>query len=165
MAGTKGHSGGARPNTGRKGPGRIERLEPILEQIDDRLEQKVDERLTSLEQLAQGGIQAVTERWQLAGTIFIDDYQDLTGPDGAPTGKTVRHKIRALPDKPADELVLVSRTVNTLPPNLAANIYLINRLVGPPTPTEIPEDLPSPDTLPAEIEAAIARIYGQPEQS
>ena len=161
MAGTKGHSGGARPNTGRKGPGRIARLEPIVDQIDDRLEQTLDARINTLELLAQGGVQTVTERWELAGTIFIDDYQPLTDPDGAPTGKTVRHKVRALPDKPADELVLVSRTVTTLPPNLAANIYLINRLVGPPAPTEIPDDQSTPDTLPEEIEAAITRIYGE----
>jgi hypothetical protein len=120
----------------------------------------MDDRLTTLEQLAQGGLQTVTERWQLAGTLFIDDYQELTDQDGAPTGKTLRHKIRALPDKPADQLVLVSRIVNTLAPNLAANIYLVNRLVGPPATTETPEDQPTPDTLPQEIEEAITRIYG-----
>jgi hypothetical protein len=161
MSGTKGHSGGARQNAGRKAsPARIERLEPILQQIDDRLEQHVEDRLSTLEQLAQGGIQTVTEHWQLASTVVIDTQQELLAADGAPTGKTVRHKLRALPDKPADELVLVSRTLQILPPNLAANIYLVNRLAGPPANLETPDDQPDTNTLSDELEAAITRIYG-----
>src|SRR5579871_6782015 len=161
MAGTPGHSGGARPGAGRKSTARYQRLEPILEQIDERLQSTLEERLNALEQLAAGGLQVITERWEMAGTLLIDGIRPLLDSDGNPTGKSVPCKLPLFPDKPAGELVLVSRTVKILPPNLAANVYLVNRLLGKPAPLPAPPypayELPS---LSREIEEAIARIYG-----
>ena len=68
--------------------------------------------------------------------------------------------MRLLPDIPPDQLVLVSRTVKTHAPNLAANIYLVNRLLGKPAPAPTRQDEPEPESLPEELDRLIARIYG-----
>jgi hypothetical protein len=149
MAGTTGHSGGARPGAGRKPNSRLQQLNDSQQQAADHLEQTLEQRLAAIEQLARGGAQSITERWEPAGTIFIDSTRDVLDSQGNPTGKTAPCKTLAFPNLPADQLVLVSRIIRTLPPNLAANIYLTNRLLGAPFKSFPPFD---PDRVDRTIE-------------
>ena len=148
MPGTQGHSGGARSGSGRKSKSRDELIEPTLQYLDERLQETIDQRFTSLEQLAIGGLQTVTERWELAGSLFIAQCEEVLDADGAHTGKTITRKVRLLPDIPPDQLVLVSRTVKTHAPNLAANIYLVNRLLGKPAPAPTARTSRNPNPCP-----------------
>jgi hypothetical protein len=140
MAGTTGHSGGARPGAGRKPNPRLQQLNNSQQQAADHLQQTLQQRLATLELLARGGAQTITERWEPAGTLFIDSTHDVLDSQGNPTGKTTPCKRPAFPNLPADQLVLVSRIVRTLPPNLAANIYLTNRQIGVPFRSYAPID-------------------------
>ena len=166
MAGTQGHSGGARPGSGRKRKSRGERLEPTRLKLDKYLQKNMVTRVTAVEQLAGGGLQTITERWELAGTLLIETTEDVPDAHGAHTGKTVTRRVRALPDTPANELVLAGRTIKTHAPNLAANVYLVNRLVGTPAPIAEQaeqaehDDVAEPNALPAELDAIVKRIYG-----
>jgi len=160
MPGTPGHSGGARLGAGRKSQARHERIEPTIEQLDQRLQPTIDARIHLLEQLAAGGRQTIIERWQRAGDIFVAQIEEELDSESKLTGETVTRKTRGLPGKPADELVLVSRIVKTLAPNLAANIYLVNRLVGAPAPVDAPETEDDPNPLPEELDDLVTRLYG-----
>src|ERR1051325_9731088 len=83
-------------------------------QIVDRLPERVDR----LEFLADGGYEQVTEHWEPAGSLWIDDG-DAKQP--------------MFPDKKPDELVLIKRTRTFAAPDRAANIYLLDRIMGKPT--------------------------------
>jgi hypothetical protein len=160
MSGTPGHSGGARPNSGRKTIDRLERIQETREEVEDQIRESLPDHIATIKQLASGGLQVVTEHWQLAGTILVDAYEPVLDADDNPTGKTVRRKVQALPGKAPDEIVLVSREVRTLAPNLAANAYLVNRVIGLPTRIETPEEVPPTSDYDAQFEADIERIYG-----
>ena len=75
MPGTKGHSGGARQNAGRKAsPARIERLEPILQQIDERLS-----TVQASRQLQESGKNARQQRGRIdseAACVLLQGYLD-----------------------------------------------------------------------------------------
>lgn len=132
MAG--GH-GGARPGAGRprkrvKHAGEVSRAEQA---IADQLPRLIENLLY----LAHGGYEQVEEHWEPAGAITVPGIlRNADGtPELGPRGGVVRVAVPAYPDRPADELVLVSRRRTIAPPDRNANAYLVDRILGKPTET------------------------------
>jgi hypothetical protein len=131
-------SGGFRPGAGRK-PRAVKYARPIAaaeKQIADRLGKRdgLPGLIDNLLQLADGGYEQVTQHYEAAGSITIGqgEAQQLVYPDKKP-----------------DELVLV-KTVRTLAaPDLKANTYLVDRILGKPT-AEL--EVSGPDGGPIEME-------------
>jgi hypothetical protein len=107
----KGNPGGpGRPRNADKNAGAVSKAEA---RIRDRLPELIDNML----HLAMGGYERVEEQWAPAGTLYAGGM----------------HPFRLYPDKPADELVLVKRTVTIADRDRQANVYLIDRIMGKPT--------------------------------
>lgn len=107
----KGNPGGpGRPRNADKNAGAVAKAE---ERIRDRLPLLIDNMLY----LAMGGYERVEEQYAPAGSLYIGFGE---------------HQTRMYPMKPADELVLVKRTVSIADKDRAANIYLIDRIMGKP---------------------------------
>lgn len=91
----------------------------------------------NLQLLADGGFETVDEEWVPAGLVLIDDQGDDDGGILAAAGVNTRHmrrpkKVLAFPDLPPDQLVLVKRKRQVAAPDRAANIYLVDRIIGRP---------------------------------
>lgn len=108
--------GGARPNAGRKKKldKHAHSVDAAEKQIRDRLPEIVDAQL----KLALGGEDIVTEKWQPAGLVTTGSGEFTS---------------LVFPDLPADEMVLVERTITKANKDRAAGQYLINRILGSPT--------------------------------
>jgi hypothetical protein len=112
MAFVKGQPGGpGRPRKADKNAGAVARAE---KQIRDRLPSLIDNML----HLADGGYERVEEEWQPAGSLWIG------------SGEFARPMY---PELAPDELVLVKRKVSIADKDRAANIYLVDRIMGKPT--------------------------------
>jgi hypothetical protein len=83
-----------------------------------------------------------------------------TKPAPQTQGRLTNDPLQLHSDTRLNQSPETDRTVHILPPNLAANIYLVNRLAGPPANLATPDDQLDTDTLFDELEAATSRIYG-----
>jgi len=103
------------------GPGRPRRTDKHAGAVA-KAEKKIADRLPSLIDnlftLADGGYERVEEQWAPAGSLFVG------------SGEWQRPMY---PDKDPDELVLVRRTVSVADRDRAANVYLVDRVMGKPT--------------------------------
>jgi hypothetical protein len=110
---TKGQSGNpaGRPRKAEQYAGAIAKAE---KRIADRLPELIDNMLT----LANGGYERIEEQWAPAGSLWIG------------SGEFARKMYPMLPD---DEMVLVKRTRSIADKDRAANVYLIDRILGKPT--------------------------------
>ena len=142
--------GGARPGAGRKA--KAEKYADQIAQTEDRIADRLGDRVAALELLADGGYEQVQEFWEPAGPIQISKM--LETKEG-----TIRVTELAFPELPPDKLVCIRRTRSYAAPDRAANIYLIDRILGKPTQQT---ELSGPDggAIPVTIEDTIARIYG-----
>lgn len=143
--------GGARSGAGRK-PHR-EKYAKQIASLHDQIAEGLDDRYAALQLLADGGYEQVTETWEPAGLIFVEDV--LSDNEG----KAQRVRRLAFPDLRADQLVCVRRTRSFAAPDRAANIYLIDRIAGRPVQAT---EVSGPDgaAIPLSIEEAITRAYG-----
>lgn len=112
----KGGHGGARPGAGR--PRKADKYAGQIAAAEDQIADKLPKLIANLLKLANGGFKEVQEEWQPAGLVTTGsgEYETLV-----------------FPEKPADELVRVKRTVSVAAPDRAANTYLIDRILGKPT--------------------------------
>ena len=108
--------GGARRGAGR--PRKSEKYAGQIAAADDRIDDRLPRLLENLEQLANGGYQQVEEVRKPAGLIFVGSGEWAT---------------LAFPHLPPETLVCVERTVRVAAPDRAANIYLVDRILGKPT--------------------------------
>jgi len=97
----------------------------IIAKLEADFTQEAPGLLSRLLELAHGAKQ-VTQRYELAGLITLDDMNS----DGE--GKSWKIKTRLFGDLPKDQMVLVSRTVTQMPPDRAALTYLFDRVMGKP---------------------------------
>lgn len=109
-------NGGARPGSGRKR--KDVKHETAIAQAENRIVDRLPSLVDNMFHLAMGGYERVEEQFAPAGSLFIG-----TGKDA----------VAMYPDKPDDELVLVKRVVSFADKDRAANIYLIDRIMGKPT--------------------------------
>lgn len=124
--------GGKRAGAGRKSTAeRFARPIAVAEKrVADRLPQTID----NLEHLADGGYERVKEKWQPAALVVLE--LPLRKPDGTPMvdadSKAILAKQQVFPDAEPDQLVLVERSTETADRDRAANIYLVDRILGKP---------------------------------
>lgn len=109
-------SGGARPGAGR--PRKAEKYAAPIAAAEDRIADRLPQLLSNMLKLANGGWEQVEEEWAPARLVEIGQGESRT---------------LAYPEKDPDELVLIKRTRKRAAPDRAANIDLINRLLGKPT--------------------------------
>lgn len=144
--------GGARPGAGRK-PKR-EQFGPQIESAERRCVNRLPKNLASLEMLADGGYEQVTETWEPAGLIYVT--KQVETKDG-----TVRVSELAFPEIDPTELVCVRRTRSIAAPDRAAAIYLVDRAMGKPVAAvESDVQVNAGDGLLEAFGAAVAKIYG-----
>ena len=112
-------TGGRRAGAGRKRTGDTyaSKINAVEKQIADRLVRKgvLPGLIDNLLFLADGGYTEVVETWEPAGMLTT----------GAGLGT-----MPAFPDLPVEQLVLVKQTRTIAPPDRAANIGLIDRILG-----------------------------------
>ncbi len=118
-------SGGSRPGAGRKA--KAEKYKQPINRAEKQIVDKLPERIEKLEYLADGGYQRVKEKYQPAGLVFREEQ---TVDD---QGRSSTVKVPAFPDLDPTDMVLVERTSETAEPDRAANIYLVDRIMGKPT--------------------------------
>jgi hypothetical protein len=141
----KGQSGNpaGRPRKAEKYAGQIAAAE---DQIADRL----PELLAAQFQLALGGYERVEEEWLPARLIYVGSGESA---------------VRAYPDLPGDQLVLVKRKSSIADADRQAGQYLINRILGTPTQAiDATIDTPEDGAL-AGFLASVAKIYGSRDES
>jgi hypothetical protein len=109
-------NGGARVGSGRKA--KADKYAGPIAAAEDRIADRLPQLIDNLEKLADGGFLEVHEEWQPAGLV---------------TTGSGEYEQRVFPELPADELVRVKRTVSRAAPDRAANIYLVDRILGKPT--------------------------------
>lgn len=114
--------GGARPRAGRKP--KKNKYELTVIQAEDKIVDHLPQILDNLLHLANGGYERVEEEWQPAKLVTITKHDE---------DKDQFYTIPAFPDKDPDEMVLVKRKVSIADKDRAANIYLIDRILGKPT--------------------------------
>ena len=108
--------GGARPGSGRKR--KADKYERKINAAEKKIADRLPELVDNLLILASGGYERVKEKWEPAGTVYIGSGED---------------KFKAFPDKDDDELVLVERSREVADRDRAANVYLLDRIIGKPT--------------------------------
>ncbi len=143
--------GGARPGAGRK-PKAIKYERPI-NAAEKQIVQKLPAIMREQIRLALGGIETVKEEWEPAGLVQIDG--EIINPDG----KSLRIKQLAFPGLPADQLVLVKKTVEQALPDRNAGQYLIDRIHGKPT-VHVEDNTEQERQVPPDIMAMINKVYG-----
>lgn len=107
--------GGARPGSGRKR--RDIKHETAIAQAENRIVDRLPHIIDNMFHLAMGGYERVEEQFSPAGSLWIGQGKDAE---------------LMYPGKDPDELVLVKRTVTIADKDRAANIYLIDRILGKP---------------------------------
>lgn len=117
-----GQNGGARPGAGRK-PKRT-KYELTVTQAEDKIVDHLPQILDNLLHLANGGYERVEEEWQPAKLVTITKHDEENDQF---------YSVPAFPDKDPDEMVLVKRKVSVADKDRAANIYLVDRILGKPT--------------------------------
>lgn len=125
--------GGSRPGAGR--PARAKRTHKPIVEAEQRCIDRLPQTFDHLEYLANGGYEQVTETWEPAATIMVE--QPLRNKDGSylldKNQRPIIMKQQAFPDAGPDVLVLVKRVVEVAAPDRTANIYLADRAMGKPT--------------------------------
>lgn len=145
--------GGARANAGRKKKAEIyaSEIAAAERRIADRLPRVVD----NLMLLADGGYEQISETYEPAGLIQIT--KEVITSEG-----TVSVKELAFPELDPEHLVCVRRTRSIAAPDRAANIYLLDRILGRPVAAvEVEGEIGAGDSLVAAFEGVVAKIYGQ----
>ena len=117
-----GQNGGARPRAGRKP--KKSKYELSVVQAEDKIVDHLPQILDNLLHLANGGYERVEEEWQPAKLVTITKHDE---------DKDQFYNVPAFPDKDPDEMVLVKRKVSVADRDRAANIYLVDRILGKPT--------------------------------
>jgi hypothetical protein len=117
-----GPNGGARPRAGRK-PKKT-KYELTATEAENKIVDHLPAILDNLIYLANGGYERVEEEWQPAGMVTLTKHDEE---------KDKFYQVQAFPEKDPDELVLVKRKVSVADKDRAANIYLIDRILGKPT--------------------------------
>lgn len=130
-AGNKAAAGHGRPR-------KAEKFKRPIAAAEKRCADRLPQHIENLEQLADGGYQRVTEKWEPAGLILIDlPVRDSNGdPVKDEDGKVIIAKQPAFPNAAPTALVLVQRTTEIADRDRAANIYLVDRIMGKPTQRE-----------------------------
>lgn len=118
--------GGARVGAGRKP--RAEKFARPIAAAEKRIADRLPELVDNLLLLAAGGIEQVEERYEPAGLVQVDDYEEVQR-EGR---RSRQHKVKrpAYPKAPAEQMVLVERRVTHTLPDRAALQYLIDRILG-----------------------------------
>lgn len=154
--------GGRRKGAGRKPAAAAELRRQILAEADQVLCDQLVPLLGNMVKLANGGFKRVTERWELAALVQVDAV--LRDKDGNPEhdarGNPVLVKQPLFPDAESDEMVLVGKSVEIAQPDRAAIQYLVDRMLGRPHTAEPRKPEEGRQPLPAILEAALARAYG-----
>lgn len=155
--------GGARANAGRKRKAEIyaSEIAAAERRVADRLPRVVD----NLELLADGGFEQITETYEPAGLVFVE--APLLSKDKTPQLDANGHPIivrqLAFPNRRPDDLVCVRRTRSIAAPDRAANIYMVDRILGRPVAAvEVEGEVHAGDGLVEAFAGVVARIYGQP---
>jgi hypothetical protein len=117
-----GPNGGARPRAGRK-PKKT-KYELTATEAENKIVDHLPAILDNLIYLANGGYERVEEEWQPAGMVTLTKHDEE---------KDKFYQVQAFPEKDPDELVLVKRKVSVADKDRAANIYLVDRILGKPT--------------------------------
>lgn len=114
--------GGSRPRAGRKR--KATKYELAVTEAEDKIVDHLPAILDNLLELANGGYERVVEEWQPAGLVTLTRHDEE---------KDAFYQVQAFPDKDPDELVLIKRSVSVADKDRAANIYLMDRILGKPT--------------------------------
>lgn len=122
-------SGGSRDGAGRK-PKR-EKFKAPIARAEKRIADSLPTRMEKLHYLADGGYRRPIEIWEPAGLQTIVVSQVLLDAEGKQY--IVSRTEKAFPDLEPDQLVLIRKTVSFADPDLRANIYLADRIMGKPT--------------------------------
>jgi hypothetical protein len=118
-----GQNGGARPRAGRKP--KATKYELTVVQAEDKIVDHLPAILDNLLKLANGGFEVVEEKWIPRSAFSLGDVIAM----GAGKSSDDAEKAIARPD----EMVLSERKTYYALPDRAANIYLIDRILGKPT--------------------------------
>jgi hypothetical protein len=120
--------GGARPGAGRKP--KAQKFAAPIARAEKQISDKLPGIVANLLRLADGGYDIVEETWEPAGTVMVSGMEIYEPQEGPPRSMKVSRQ--AFPDLPADQLVLIRRVVSTTDMDRAANIYLVDRILGKP---------------------------------
>lgn len=155
--------GGRRKGAGRKPTAVAELRREILAEADKVLCDQLVPLLGNMVKLANGGFKRVSERWELAALVQADEV--LRDKDGNPEhdarGNPILVKQPLFPDAETDDMVLVGKSVDVAQPDREAIKYLIDRMLGRPHTAEARKPEEGRQPLPAILEAALARAYGE----
>ena len=110
------NNGGPRPGAGR--PKKAEKYAGQIAATEDRIADRLPQLLGNLLKLANGGFDQIEEKWLPAELV---------------TKGSGEFESRVFPDLPAQQPVLVERKKSRAAPDRAANIYLVDRILGKPT--------------------------------
>lgn len=135
--------GGARSGAGRKP--KLQKFEAQIDAAERRIADQLPQLLDNLQVLANGGFDQVSETWEPAGLIQIS--KEVVTGEG-----TVSVRELAFPHLDPEQLVCVRRTRSIAAPDRAANIYLVDRILGKPT-ARVEADVDPDGTLEATAEA------------
>jgi len=129
-------------------PRKAEKYAAPIAAFEDRAADSLPERYEALTLLAEGGFEQIEEIWEPAGLIYVGSGESRS---------------LAFPNLPPEQLVCVRRVRSIAAPDRAANIYLVDRILGKPT-AEIDAkvDVPEDGAL-AGFLAAVTKIYGADE--
>lgn len=147
--------GGARPGAGRKA--RAQKFAGPIAAAEQAIVDQLPQIVGNLLMLANGGWEEISEHYEPAGLVLVDDYAQNA------EGQSYKVKRLAFPDLPPDQMVLVKRVRSVAAPDRIANIYLVDRILGKPV-QAIEASGPEGGSIPVELfQASLKRIYGEPE--
>lgn len=157
--------GGARLGAGRKS--KAEKYETEIQSAEGRWAGLLPSVQTTVEQLATGGLKRITRKKLPAGLVttkkvLLNSLGEPYSLDVAGNPKAV--EVPAYPDMDPKKLVVVEEVVETLLPDRAACIYIIDRILGKPTATleaDVKTDLG--DAFLDAFGGALNKIYGHTE--
>jgi hypothetical protein len=115
-----GKNGGARPRAGRKP--KATKYELNVTQAEDKIVDHLPQILDNLLKLANGGFEVVENKWIPRSAFSLGDLLSGVNSEDAEKAKL----------KPDERVLAESKTYFALP-DRAANIYLIDRILGKPT--------------------------------
>lgn len=116
--------GGARQGAGRKS--NAVKYASQIARFTDRAAGDLDKRYDAIDFLATGGFEEIEEVWKPAGLIQIT--KEVITSEG-----TLNVKELAFPHLDPEQLVCVERKRKIAAPDLKANQYLVDRILGKPT--------------------------------
>ena len=145
QAAKAGH-GGQRTGAGRKK--KTDKHAGKVAAAEKRIADRLPQTITNLEHIADGGEETVEEEWVAAGTVTVGK-----GP----------HERQVFPNKDPLELVCIKRKVVTHSPDLRANVYLADRIMGKPT-ERVEHSGPEGGSIPVSVEQQIDAVYGDDDE-